>query len=74
MRVYHDLILATRIQINVYWSGSGSGQMIRIQPGPDTKHLFIRTGTIGEASASSRNHATKNNEIIFSEFLHWALR
>ena len=31
MRVYHDLFFATRIQINVSWSGSGSGQMILIQ-------------------------------------------
>ena len=38
MWVYHDLFFATRIQINVSWSGSGPGQMIRIQPDPDPKH------------------------------------
>ena len=41
MRVYHYLFFATRIQINVSWSGTGSGpgQMIRIQPETETLHL-----------------------------------
>ena len=30
MRVYHYSFCATRIRINVSWSGSGSGQIIRI--------------------------------------------
>ena len=34
MLVNHDFFV-TRIQINVSWSGSRSGQMIRIQPDPD---------------------------------------
>ena len=41
MRVYHDFIFGTRIQINVSWYGSGSGQMIRIRPDPDPKHWFF---------------------------------
>ena len=44
MWIYHDLFFATRIQINVSWSGSGSksgpGQMIRIQQDPDPKHCY----------------------------------
>ena len=30
-RVYHDFFFGTRIQINISWCGSGSGQMIRIR-------------------------------------------
>ena len=38
MWVYHNLFFATRIEINVSWSGSGTGQMIRIKPDP--KHCL----------------------------------
>ena len=38
MRVYNDFFFGTRIQINISWYGSGSGQMIRIRPDPDPKH------------------------------------
>ena len=41
MLVYYYLFFATRIQINVSWSESGPGQMIRIQPDPDPKHWLM---------------------------------
>ena len=32
---------ATRIQINVFWNGSGSDQMKRIHADPDPQHCFL---------------------------------
>ena len=36
--MFITIFFATRIQINVSWFGSGSGQMIRIEPDPNPKH------------------------------------
>ena len=47
MWVYHDLFFATRIQINVSWSGSGPGQIIRIR-NTDAKPTGLIGNTLGE--------------------------
>ena len=40
MWVYHNLFFATRIKINVSWSGAGFGQMKQIQPALDLEHCL----------------------------------
>ena len=61
MRVYHNFIFGTRIQINVSRYGSGSGQMIRIRPNP--KHWILHYTFMFQNIV----HLLLFNKLLFSE-------
>ena len=63
MRVYHDIIFASRIQFNVPWSGSGSGpgRMIRIQR--ETLNHYIAFSSITNVQFYSLDNRTKGGGV-----------